>query len=415
MNICVLSLVTVWHGVRGGMEVHGKLLTEGLARLGHQVTAVSSSNPSGAQVETHEGVTLHYLRGTTFGSQRGRWASECYERFVLLHRQRAFDVICCQAGVAPRRLLDFCRRNRVPIVVILEGHEGLMLLSEVRQALSHGTGYGLLPRRALAFAYHYAMWEFPLIRACDRVIAVSDEIARSVRRWFRVRRDRIEVVYNGVDTELFKPDPERRKATRQMLGIEEAGKLVLFLSHVTRQKGLHLLLRAMPRLIDARRNVTLAVAGAGEYLAEARALADALGVSRLVAFVGEIPHERAPEYLAACDVFALPTLRQEGLPFALLEAMACEKPVIVSRIGGVSSLVKDGVNGVLLRPGDQEALVKSLERLIADEGLATGLGRRARETVVDRFSVGQMVRRTADVLERVVRAQRNGQPLARTG
>lgn len=171
MNICFISLVTFWHGVRGGMEVHGQLVTEGLARLGHQVTAVSSSNPSGAEVETHEGVTLHYLRGTTFGSQRGRWASECCERFASLHRQRAFDVVCCQQGVAPRRLLDFCRRNSVPVVVILQGHEGLMLLSEVRQAHSHGTGYGLLPRRVLAFLYHYAAWEFPVIRACDRVIA----------------------------------------------------------------------------------------------------------------------------------------------------------------------------------------------------------------------------------------------------
>ena len=408
MNICFISLVTFWHGVRGGMEVHGKLVTEGLARLGHQVTAVSSSNPSGAEVETHEGVTLHYLSGTTFGSQRGRWASECFERFVSLHRQRAFDVICCQQGVIPRRLLDFCRRNSVPVVVILEGHEGLMLLSEVRQTLSHGKGYGRLARQALAFAYHYAMWEFQLIRACDHVIAVSDEVARSVRRWFGVRRAQIEVVYNGIDTERFKPNLERRKAMRQTLGVEEADTLVLFFSHVTRHKGLHVLLRALPRAIDARKNVTLAVAGAGEYLAEARALADALGLSRSVAFLGEVPHERAPEYLAACDVFVLPTLRQEGLPFALLEAMACEKPVIVSRIGGVSSVVKDGVNGLLVSPGDQEALVESLERLMADERLAERLGRRARETVVSGYSVGQMVRGTADVLERMVEARRNG-------
>lgn len=179
-------------------------------------------------------------------------------------------------------------------------------------------------------------------------------------------------------------------------------------SHVTRQKGLHLLLHTMPCLIDARRYVTLAVAGAGEYLAEARALADALGLSRSVIFLGEVPHERAPEYLAACDVFALPTLRLEGLPFALLEAMACEKPVIASRIGGVPSVVKDGVNGLLLSPGDQNALGESLERLMADERLAERLGRRARETVVSGYSVGQMVRGTADVLERMVEARRNG-------
>jgi glycosyltransferase involved in cell wall biosynthesis len=406
MNICFVSLVTVGHGIKGGMEIHGELLTEGLARLGHGVTVVASSHPAGVEAETRDGVRLCYARAGQLGSQRGAWAAECARLVAALHREAPIDVLCCQQAVAPARLLLFARRCRLPIVVIMEGHEGLALLSELRQAWSHRSGLGILPQRAAAFLYHHVRWERPLLHTCDWVIAVSDAIARSLRCWFGISRERIEVVYNGVDTGRFRPDPERGAAVRRALGLGPDEAMVLYLSHVTRQKGLHVLLHALSRVREAWPRVRVVVAGAGEYLADGRALAQRLGLSPQVVFAGEVPHERAPEYLAACDVFVLPTLRQEGLPFALLEAMACEKPVLVSRIGGVPSVVQDGGNGLLVPAGDPEALARGLVRLLADRELGRRLARAARDTVLRAFSAEQMVRATADVLERAVKARR---------
>lgn len=406
MNVCFVSLVTVWHGMKGGMEVHGQLLAEGLARLGHEVTILSSRHPSGGEAVVAGAVTRYALPGTRFGSQRGGWASALSRAFGELHTRRPFDVVCCQQAVLPGQALRFCRQAGVPIVALMEGHEGLMFASEVRQSVSHGTGYARLPRRVLAFAHHYINWELPLMWAADRIIAVSDEVARSLARWFPVPRERIEVVYNGVDTRRFRPDPERGAAIRRSLGLGEDEVMVLFLSHVTRQKGLHVLLRALPRVRETWPRVRVVVAGVGDYFAEGQALAQRLGTSSHVLFVGEVPHERAPEYLAACDVFVLPTLRQEGLPFALLEAMASEKPVLVSRIGGVTSAVHDGVNGLLVRAGDPAALAEGLVRLLTDRELARRLARSARDTVLRAFSTEHMVRGTADVFERVVKARR---------
>lgn len=406
MNVCLLSLVTVWHGVKGGMELHGQLLAEGLAGLGHEVTILSSRHPSGAEAAVAGAVTRYALAGTRFGSQRAGWAAACSRALGELHRRRPFDVVCCQQAVLPGRVLRFCRRAGIPIVALMEGHEALALASEVRQSLSHRTGYARLPRLVLAFAYHYTRWELPLMRTADRIIAVSDEIARSLRRWFGVSRERIEVVYNGVDTRRFRPDPERRAVTRRALGLGEDEAMVLFLSQVTRQKGLHVLLHALPRVRDAWPRVRVVVVGAGDYLADGQALARRLGVSPHVVFVGEVPHERAAEYLAACDVFVLPTLRQEGLPFAVLEAMASEKPVLVSRIGGLTSAVQDGLNGLLVPAGDPEALAGGLVRLLADRELARRLARSARDTVLRAFSAEHMVRGTADVFERAVKARR---------
>src|SRR3989449_7237831 len=127
------------------------------------------------------------------------------------------------------------------------------------------------------------------------------------------------------------------------------------------------LLRALPRVREAWPRVRVVVVGAGDYLADGQALAQRLGVSPHVLFVGEVPHERVSEYLAACDVFVFPTLRQEGLPFAVLEAMASEKPVLASRIGGVPSGGPDRLNRRLGRAGDPEALAEGLLRLRSEE------------------------------------------------
>jgi glycosyltransferase involved in cell wall biosynthesis len=399
----MLSLVTVWHGVRGGMEVHGRLLTRGLAALGHRVTVISSRNPSGVEVEMREGVTYHYLNGTSFGFQRGRWASESAARFTALHRETPVDVLCCQHCVASAPLRDFCRHQGIPIVAILEGHEGLMLLSELRQMASHRRGYTRVPRRILAFIYYYLRWEFPVLWSCARVIAVSREIVRSIHRWFGVPLNRIDCVYNGVDTETFRPDPVARQQVRRQLDLADDVPVLLFLSSVTKQKGLHVLLRALPHILTSHAKTRLLVGGEGDFLAEARRLVDDLGLMESVIFLGEVPHEQTPECLAACDVFALPTLRQEGLPFALLEAMACGKSVVASRIGGIPSVLRDGHNGIMVRPDDPEGLALAILRLLGDQSFASRLGKNARETIEHGYSVDEMVQGTAAILDRVMR------------
>ena len=80
MNVCFVSLVTVSQGIKGGMEVHGKLLTEGLVGLGHGVTVVASRHPAGVEAETREGVRLRYARAGQFGSQREIGRASCRER-----------------------------------------------------------------------------------------------------------------------------------------------------------------------------------------------------------------------------------------------------------------------------------------------------------------------------------------------
>jgi glycosyltransferase involved in cell wall biosynthesis len=413
MKICLVSVVTYGHGIKGGMEIHGRVLTRELAARGHDVTVISSRHPSGQESERLDGITFHYLRDTTFASQKGAWASACDRRFRELHREQPFDILCCQHMVVPTTLIDFARQRGIPVVVIIEGLAGWMLLSEIRQAMSHRKGYGQLGRRLGAFLYYYLSWELPVARRCNALIAVSNEVAQSVPRWCGVSPRKVHTVYNGVDVRTFAPNPDARETVRRQYHVATEDRLIVFLSHVTRQKGLHVLIKSMPEILAARKGVKLLVAGEGDDLEGAKHLMDSLGLERHIIFAGHVPHEYSPRYLNAADLFVLPTLRQEGMPFALLEAMACQKPVIASRIGGVPSVVEHDLSGLLVPPGKATDLTRAILRLFDDEKLAERLARTARETVARSYSIDSMVDGTLRVFDAALREIRPTLPWRR--
>lgn len=407
MKICLISVVTYWHGIKGGMEVHGRILARELAARGHDVTIITSRHPSGLATERSEGVEIHYLQETGFASQKGNWATQCSDSFRELHRRKSFDVLCCQHTVAPPAMMRFAQHQNIPVVVIIEGLAGWVFLSEIRQAFSHHKGYGQLGRRLLSFLYYYLRWELPVARKCDALIAVSDEVARSIPNWCGVSADKVYTVYNGVDVEAFAPDSSMRETIGKQYSISPDDRLIIFLSHVTKQKGLHLLLKCLPDVLAQHGQTKLLVAGEGDYLSEAKGLVETMRLRSRVIFTGHVPHERSADYLNAADLYVLPTLRQEGLPFSLVEAMACQKPVIASRIGGIPSVVKHDVNGLLVTPGDSNGLRQAILRVLADKELAASLSQKARETVVAGYSLESMVQGTLKVFETVLGKKRS--------
>jgi len=406
MRVCLLSIVTYRHGIAGGMEVHGRTLTRELAAGGHDVTVITSRHPSGVTCERQEGVEIQYLNETTFASQKSNWARECFKRFKVLHQAKAFDVLCCQQAVAPRALMNFAELHGVPVVIIIEGLAGLVFLSEVSQTVSHHKGYGQLGKRFLSFLYYYLRWELPGVRKCDALIAVSDEVARSIRNWCGVGADKVYTVYNGADTHAFAPSENSRELVRRQYGFAPDDGLIVFLSQVTKQKGLHLLINCLPDVLAQHSRTKLLVVGEGDYLDDARRLVEAMTLQSHVVFAGAVPHERSADYLNAADLYVLPTLRQEGLPFSLVEAMACQKPVIASRIGGIPSIVVHGINGLLVTPNDIESLGQAIVQVLADKELAANLSQKARETVVGGYSLKTMVQGTVKVFEAVLGKKR---------
>jgi glycosyltransferase involved in cell wall biosynthesis len=198
--------------------------------------------------------------------------------------------------------------------------------------------------------------EWALPRA-ERIVAVSRPLADAAAE-LGVARARIDLVPNGVDRESFRP--RDRGAARAELGLEQSRPLVLYVGHVTEQKGTFDLVRAFAAGAERLRHAQLVVVGDGAGLRECRALADELGVT--ASFVGPQPHERIPTWLAACDVLALPSWN-EGMPNVVLEALASGRRVVATRVGGVPDVVV-GELGELVAPRDIAALAGALTRVL---------------------------------------------------
>ncbi len=225
-------------------------------------------------------------------------------------------------------------------------------------------------------------------------------------------REKFWLIPNGVDVERFRPgDQAERRALRKELGLPEALVLILFVGFFSHEKRPDLLFEAWTRMgaegLPATGLVFVGAKHSPYYevdpvLAQKiQAEAERLGVEKQVVFV-EVTHD-IEKYYRASDIFVLPSSR-EGLPNALLEAMATGLPCVVSRLQGVTDdVIDDGVNGVLVPPGDIAALEGALRFLLYDPSRAQGLGRKARETVEERYLITQTASRIFEAYERLTK------------
>lgn len=234
-------------------------------------------------------------------------------------------------------------------------------------------------------------------------IALSRHIEDYLQRAIGVPAARVTQIYNGVDTERFTAVEGRGPIEGSPFNdtrLWVAGT-VGRLAPVKYQAAL---IRAMARAhrtsAAARVRMRLAIVGDGPESAELARVAQSEGVADAVWLPGA--RGDIAQVMAGFDVFALPSLA-EGISNTLLEAMACARPVIASRVGGNAELVDDGVSGTLVSPADEGALDKALQRYFAEPDVARQHGWAARAAVEERFSLDRMVADYAALYERVAR------------
>lgn len=395
LSIAALSRTTYWHGMRGGMDVHGKLLSQGLTARGHRVVFISTSHPSGKTREAIGGVEIHYLKNTVFGSRRQGWAEESVHALEAMHRKDPFDLIWSQSydGFGVTRTSGAARQ--IPMLSTLHGsiqQEYTSFLGNIGRVWTQPLH---LLRAFSGLFYSYFMTQKPVLRHSRGIVTVSRRVSEDLGRWFgRSVAGKCKTIYNGVDIERFRPDAEGRHSVRRRYAIREHEAVLLTLGRITREKGHHLLIEALETLRRSMPDIRLMVVGGGESLDRLKAAASRLGLSESVVFTGPVDNAETASYYNASDIFVFPTLTVEGLPFVVLEAMACGKPVIASEIGGTVEAIRDGENGILIRPGDTPAMARQIAALIHDRNRAERLGRAAEATVRRDFDIERMIERT---------------------
>jgi glycosyltransferase involved in cell wall biosynthesis/GT2 family glycosyltransferase len=229
--------------------------------------------------------------------------------------------------------------------------------------------------------------------AVDRYVAVSEEIAARLRATPLFPARKIEVIANAADPGRFQSAADR--SLREVLAGSTDRPIVLSLARLDPQKGLSDLLEAAVHVREA----SFVLAGEGPERHRLEETVRSLGIGSRVRFLGY--REDVPELLAACDIVVLPSV-YEGLPISILEAMAAEKPVVATNIGGIREAVRDGETGLLVPPHDPAALSAAIRSVLQDPGLARRLGRAGRERVLREFSAGDMVRKVTELYESVL-------------
>ncbi|HHN65914.1 MAG TPA: glycosyltransferase [Nitrospirae bacterium] len=215
----------------------------------------------------------------------------------------------------------------------------------------------------------------------DRLVAVSDAVADDIVRYDGIRRERIRVIHNGIVIEDFRPSIKKAKA-REVFGLPEKRWIVGSVGRLTPQKGHEFMIKAVKGL----KEVALAIAGDGPLRRRLKEVAHKEGVECYL--LGTLDQKKIPLFLKALDIFCFPSL-WEGMPSALLEAMASGLPVIATRISSNMEIV--GNAGILVDTGAPEEIRDSIERLMGSEEMRKNYAEQASKKA-ERFSIENTVR-----------------------
>lgn len=205
-----------------------------------------------------------------------------------------------------------------------------------------------------------------------------------------VNRESIDMIPNGIDIHEF--DSIHPRDFREKHVISPRAFLALFVGRLHGQKGVEVLLRAAKRLKNC--DIHFVIVGSGHRESEYRSLAEELKIENVL-FTGEIGRKELLEAFASSDVFVLPSLF-EGMPYVVLEAMAAGKPVVASRLPGLTEVIKEGRNGILFEKDNDEDLAQTILRLERDRETARRMGKAGRRLTEDRFDWRRIFIRTTE-------------------
>lgn len=371
-------------GDKGG-SVHVRSVVTAMARLGHEVTVLSTrlgagnAPPPGRMIELPIGVDTDMLQreARTLGLDPEAALGPAVRRELeLLAHDRALpariaavlrdapapDLIYERHALFHRTGAALARRLRVPRI--------LEVNSPLTEEAARHRGLVL---RDLAAAREAASW-----RAATLNVAVSQAMRHRLEA-AGVTARQILVAPNGVDTSAFAHDPVVAAMMRRKLGLGEV-PLIGFVDSFKAWHGIDLLIDSFAALHRQRPGARLLAVGEGPMQQAARERIAALGLTDAVIFAGAVPHAAVPAYLASMDFTVAPYAAQPGFyfsPLKVVESLAAGRPVVAPGIGQITALVDDGITGLLYPPDDHVGFLAAMHRLLSEPGLCGRLGQQA--------------------------------------
>jgi glycosyltransferase involved in cell wall biosynthesis len=370
----------------GGAEIFMQKLAEHLVNRGHQVDIVTGlwSQPDfytenwDKEFEVINGVNVYRVKTARMKNVD---VLSCVWRMIRktieLDREHDYDII--HSHIFPAMVCGAAAKRDKKLLLTLQGGD----IGEYKESN--------LIIRMLEMPFIY--WS---VKKADLVHAVSTHIASAARK---LGAKEVTVVPNGVDISIFHPID--RDQMRKKLGYKIDEKIIVSSSRLTPKNGLDYLIKAVANVP----NVKLIIIGDGEQRKSLESLIGTLEVGERVSLLGYLEHGRLPDYLNAADVFCRPSIN-EGFGISFIESMACRIPTIGTAVGGITDIITDGKNGMLVPPEDVAALTRALRIVIRDKDFRRSIAEQGLKTVKEKFTWEVVLRQMESVYEEVLGVDR---------
>jgi glycosyltransferase involved in cell wall biosynthesis len=344
----------------GGVGRHVKDIAEGLAERGHEVVLCGPTLPAGIATTLPRVRHVRLDLGRSVAPRTDLSALRSLTRIVREVKPDLVHAHSSKAG-ALSRLARFLQ-PRIPVIYTPHGYAFAGYFSHE------------LERRA------YREVERALAPLATRVLCVCEAEARLARTIGPDRR--VRVVHNGIEP------PCEHLLDARMADLRKTGPTICALTQLRPGKGIETLIDATPSVLERHPRLKVAIWGEGSELEALRARAARVGVAHAVHFLG--PSEAPLSVLRAAEIFVHPSMA-EAFPYVILEAMSTATPTIASDVGGIAEALVDGEAGMLVTPGDSDALASALNDLLESPERRTAMGLAARRRVEELFTRTTMI------------------------
>jgi glycosyltransferase involved in cell wall biosynthesis len=357
---------------------------------------------SESQSTTIDGASLKLVRGVRGDTFNPLFWEASRNLFSELNRRERFDLVLSEGSCAFGLLQS--KPVTVPIVGLLHQFKIIHLLNSFQEVkdLRNLSVYILktVPKILLDAVFQ----ELPFFRKCDGIICGAEHIASKIKRYYRINENSVKTIPYWIDTERFRPSETLRTLTREKLRLPAHALVFLIVSRVQKTKGIDIGLEAFSQVYKSHPNSYLIIAGGGnpKLLQYYNNMASILKIESNTIFTDMVPENDLPALYNAADVFIMPSLLTEVLPYTILEAMASGLPVIATkRPGNYEAL---GESGIYVNIGDSAHLASAMKKTCQESSFRETCSKQNYDRLLNRFNIEHLLSKWLnylnDILER---------------
>jgi glycosyltransferase involved in cell wall biosynthesis len=386
LKVLFLSIYDPYEHIFGAGN-HLRNLSETLRDLGCEIHILIPGSKTNTQ--TKNGLYLHTVKTNLLRSQGNGivFSATSYRSVNRICNDYKIDIIHSQSPSGFG--YSIFRNKKRPFVVTLHGTSFGELSAYSNVPFSNFST--ALMRDAILVQPLFALFTSIEYKRANKIIAVSKYLTQEAKNFYHLPKEKIVPIYNGVNL------PELKSSSSET----EEGQNVLFVGRLIWRKGAQYLIDAFPQVLSAYPDAKITIVGSGEQKKFLQEKVKQLKIDDSVQFLSNVPSDRLWELYSQADVFIQPSL-YEPLGITVLEAMSFSKPVIASRVGGIPELVQNGVNGLLVEPGNTNQLVEATKRLFSDPSLGRKYGQNAREKVEAQYTWKKIGQKTLQLYEELL-------------